>query len=68
MIALELEIVEGFKNTFVSPSGKLVKRDMLWRSYFLMHSSTEFVGKWQVFLESYNSVQPLPYSTNRFDF
>ena len=52
MTAFETEIVEGFKNIFVSPSGKPVKRDMLWRSYILIRSSTKFVGKWQVFLES----------------
>ena len=44
MTAFETEIVEDFKNIFVSPSGKPVKRDMLWRSYFLIRSSTNLWG------------------------
>ena len=42
----------------VGTSRSVIKRDKLWRSYFLLWSSEEFIKNWLIFLES-----PIPTSS-----
>lgn len=49
------ELVTSLEKVFVETVGtsrSVIKRDKLWRSYFLLRSSEEFIKNWTTFLES----------------